>query len=32
MLTRLTEAQAAGIKRMALPAWSEQAAAQYHGD
>ncbi|PKM26263.1 MAG: hypothetical protein CVV09_07200 [Gammaproteobacteria bacterium HGW-Gammaproteobacteria-13] len=32
MLARLTEAQAAGIKRSALPAWLEQAAAQYPGD
>lgn len=32
MLDRLTEAQAAGIKRSALPAWLEQAATQYQGD
>ncbi|SED87067.1 hypothetical protein [Pseudomonas anguilliseptica] len=32
MLARLTEAQAAGIKRSDLPAWLEQAAAQYSGD
>tara|TARA_R110000868_G_scaffold118013_3_gene313176 strand:+ start:310 stop:546 length:237 start_codon:yes stop_codon:yes gene_type:complete len=32
MLVRLAEAQAAGIKRSALPAWLEQAAAQYSGD
>jgi hypothetical protein len=29
MLARLAEAQAAGIKRRALAAWLEQAAAQY---
>ena len=29
MLKRLSEAQAAGIKRRDLPAWLEQAAAQY---
>lgn len=32
MLARLAEAQAACIKRSALPAWLEQAAAQYSGD
>ena len=32
MLARLAEAQAAGIKRSDLPAWLEQAAAQYSGD
>ena len=32
MDVRLAEAQAAGIKRSALPAWLEQAAAQYSGD
>lgn len=32
MLARLTEAQAAGIKRSALPVWLEQAAGQYSGD
>jgi hypothetical protein len=32
MLARLAEAQAAGIKRNDLPAWLEQAAAQYSGD
>ncbi|WP_339411908.1 hypothetical protein [Pseudomonas sp. EA_35y_Pfl2_R5] len=32
MLARLAEAQAAGIKRSALPAWLEHAAAHYSGD
>jgi hypothetical protein len=32
MLARLTEAQATGVKRSALPAWLEQAATQYQGD
>ena len=32
MLARLAEAQAASIKRSALPAWLEQAAGQYPGD
>ncbi|HZX17611.1 MAG TPA: hypothetical protein VFF22_12230 [Pseudomonas sp.] len=32
MLARLAEAQTAGIKRSALSAWLEQAAAQYSGD
>ncbi|MDR7024862.1 hypothetical protein [Pseudomonas peli] len=32
MLTRLAEAQAAGITRSNLPAWLEQAAGEYAGD
>lgn len=32
MLTRLTEAHTAGIKRSDLPSWLEQAAAQYAGN
>lgn len=32
MLARLTEAQAAGIKRNELPSWLEHAAAQYQSN
>ena len=31
MLTRLAEAQAAGVKRNALPVWLVRAAAEYSG-
>jgi hypothetical protein len=31
MLQRLQQAQSAGIKRKALPAWLEQAAEQFNG-
>jgi hypothetical protein len=32
MITRLAEAQAAGITRSDLPAWLEHAAGEYAGD